>query len=133
MKLVVADASALAEYLLRTERGEEIRPVVEAEAHDLHTPFLCDVELAAVLRRGLLAGRMGDVRAREALTDYLDLPLERHGHPQLVSRALELRENFSAYDAVYVALAEGLGAALLTADRPLARATRRHTGVTVLP
>jgi predicted nucleic acid-binding protein len=76
---------------------------------------------------------MGDVRAREALTDYLDLPLERHGHPHLVSRALELRGNFSAYDAVYVALAEGVGATLLTADRPLARATRRHTGVAVLP
>lgn len=107
--------------------------MVEAEEHDLHAPSLCDVELTAVLRRGLLAGRLGSTRARAALADYLDLPLVRHGHRRLLGRVLELRENFSAYDAAYVALAEGLGAGLLTADRGLARATRRHTGVSVLP
>lgn len=106
---------------------------MEAEEHDLHAPSLCDVELAAVLRRGLLAGRLGGARARAALADYLDLPLVRHGHRGLLARILELRENFSAYDAVYVALAEGLGAELLTADRALARAARRHTEVAVLP
>lgn len=106
---------------------------MEAEGHDLHAPSLCDVELMAVLRRGLLAGRLGGARARAALADCLDLPLVRHGHRRLLSRVLELRDNFSAYDAAYVALAEELGAELLTADRALARAARRHTGVAVLP
>lgn len=110
-----------------------MRGVIETDEHDLHAPALCDVELTAVLRRGLLAGRLGSARARAVLADHLDLPLVRHGHRRLLPRILELRENFSAYDAVYVALAEGLGAALLTADRALARAARRHTGVAVLP
>lgn len=133
MKLVVADASALAEYLLRTDRGEHVAAVVEAPDHDLHAPSLCDVELAAVLRRALLRGRLRIGRARAALRDYLDLPLMRHGHRRSLRRALELRENFSMYDAVYVALAERLDAPLLTADRALARAVGDHTGVDPLP
>lgn len=106
---------------------------MEADEHDLHAPSLCDVELTAVLSRGLLTRRLGGARARDALADYLDLPLVRHGHRSLLARILELRDNFSAYDAAYVALAEDLGAELLTADRSLARAARRHTGVAVLP
>lgn len=65
--------------------------------------------------------------------DYLDLPLTRHGHQTVIGRILALRENFSAYDAVYVALAEGLHGDLLTADDSLARATRSHTTLYVLP
>lgn len=133
MRLVVVDASVLAEYLLRTERGEAPRTVVEAPGNDLHAPSLCDVEFTAVLRRALLARRLGIERARTALRDYLDLPLVRHGHRQLLARIVELRENFSAYDAAYVALAEALGAHLLTADVPLARAVQNHTDVPVLP
>lgn len=110
-----------------------MRAVVEGSEHDLHAPSLCDVELMAVLRRALLMERLDAVRARAALADYLDLPLVRHGHRPLLARILDLRENFSVYDAAYVALAEGLGAELLTADRALARAARRHTEVAVLP
>lgn len=132
MNFVVADASALAEYLLRTDRGERVKAVVEARSSDLHAPSLCDVELAAVLRRALLAGRLGIERARAALRDHLDLPLVRHGHRRSLARALELRENFTAYDAVYVALAERLDGSLLTADDALARAVVRHTGVRVV-
>lgn len=106
---------------------------MEAAGHDLHVPSLCDVELGAVLRRALLADRLGAGRARAALADYLDLPLVRHGHRRLLPRVLGLRENFSAYDAAYVALAEDLGAGLLTADRALARAVRSHTDLSVVP
>jgi predicted nucleic acid-binding protein len=63
--------------------------------------------------------------------DYLDLPLTRHGHEQVLSRILDLRDNFSAYDATYAALAEGLGALLLTADAHLARAVRARLRVTL--
>jgi predicted nucleic acid-binding protein len=132
VNLVVVDASALAEYLLRTDRGERMAPVVEAPHHDLHAPSLCDVELVAVLRRALRLGELGLERARAALRDHLDLPLVRHGHRRSLARALELRENFSAYDAVYVALAERLDAGLLTADRALARALGDHTDVPAL-
>lgn len=132
MKLVVVDASALAEYLLRTDRGERVAPVVESPDHDLHVPALCDVELVAVLRRALLSGRLGIDRARSALRDLLELPLVRHGHRRSLARMLELRENVSAYDAAYVALAERLDAALLTADAALARAAGDRTDVHVL-
>ncbi len=68
-------------------------------------------------------------RAAQAIEDYLDLPISRHGHQRLMDRALALRRNFSAYDAMYVALAELLGAELLTADAALAEAARTHTSV----
>lgn len=129
----MVDASALAEYLLRTERGREIVREIESPENDLHAPELCDVEVAAVLRRALLARRVGPRRARAALADHLDLPLARHPHRGILPRILQLRENFSAYDATYVALAEGLRAPLLTADGPLARAVGGHTEVEVLP
>lgn len=131
MKVVVADASAIAEYVLQTPRGVRLRPIVEAMEHDLHVPALCDVEIVAVLRRALLERRLGTRRAFEALEDYRELPLTRHGHLGLLSRALGLRSNFTVYDAVYVALAEQLGATLVTADRALAKAAVTNAHVPV--
>lgn len=75
---------------------------------------------------------MGTTRAGKALADYNDLPLTRHGHTMLVELVLDMRANFSAYDATCIALAERLGADLLTADAPLARAAAKHTGLRVL-
>ena len=98
---------------------------------DVHVPALCDVEVTAALRRGIAEKLVSLSRAEEALEDYLDLPLTRHGHQSLLSRVLQLRSNFSAYDATYVALAESLGAELLTADMPLLRAVETHTKISV--
>lgn len=132
MRRVVADASAFVEYLFRTPRAAAIGRVVEADDVELHVPALCDIELAAVVRRSLLATRVREHRAAEAILDYLDLPLTRHGHTALIARVVQLRSNFSAYDATYVALAEQLNAGLLTADDALGRAARSHTRVAVL-
>lgn len=129
MRSIVADASALVEYLLRTEQAKAIDGIVEDPDVDLHVPALCDVEVVAALRRALLSGRMSVNRAEAAVEDYLDLPLVRHSHERLLAPILRLRANFSAYDAAYVALAVGLGASLLTRDRRLQRAVRRHTEV----
>ncbi|CAN5651441.1 hypothetical protein BH24CHL9_BH24CHL9_11440 [soil metagenome] len=96
-------------------------------------PALCDVEVAAGLRRALLRDLASAERAALALEQYLLLPVNRHGHRALLPRVLELRSNFSAYDACYVALAEDLGAELLSADERLARAVRTHTSVAMLP
>jgi predicted nucleic acid-binding protein len=131
VRIVVADASAIAEYLLRTPQGVRVSPVIEATDHDLHVPALCDVEIAAVLRRLLLAGRLSEGRAHEALADYNDLPLTRHGHVTLLPRIVALRTNFTAYDAAYVALAESLPGSLVTADQRLARALAALGRVTV--
>jgi predicted nucleic acid-binding protein len=68
------------------------------------------------------------------VADFLDLPIERYPHTLLVPRVWELRHNFTAFDATYVALAEALeeDVPLLTSDRRLARAVRKHTDVEVL-
>jgi predicted nucleic acid-binding protein len=90
------------------------------------------VEVASGLRRGLLLGLLSERRAEEALGAYLDLPITRHGHQGLLIRMLQLRENFSAYDACYVALGERLGAHLLTGDERLARAVTMLLSLPVL-
>ena len=132
MTRLVIDASAVVEYLLRTPRGEQVEATLRDPAADLHTPALCDIEVAAALRRAMLAARLGPQRAAEALDDYFDLPLTRHGHQLLLERVLGLRNNFSAYDATYAALAERLQAALVTADERLARAVTTHLDVAAL-
>ena len=127
--MVVADASAVVELLLRTPRATSVEDVLADPESDVHVPALCDVEVAAALRRLVLSGVVSPRRCAEALADYGDLPVTRHGHLALLGRILELRENLTAYDAAYVALAERLGAMLLTADDRLRRAVATHTRV----
>ena len=127
--MIVADASALVDYLLRTRSGIEAERILTAPGVDLQVPALCDVEVAAALR-GLLVGHAMTVeRCEQAVAAYVDLPLTRHGHTALLPRVLHLRENMSAYDATYAALAERLDAPFLTSDRRLARAVTVHTTV----
>lgn len=128
----VLDASALVEFLLARERTTPFDDYIVPGA-DLHVPAICDVEVFAAIRRLVLAGSLDDEGARNAILDYVSLALGRHLHPRLLGRMYELRTNFSATDAGYVALAEALDADLVTADRSLARATSRHTRVRGLP
>lgn len=129
----MADASALVEFLLSPVTVETIAATIEARETDLHVPALCDVEVATALRRALLSRLLPLDRAREALRDYLDLPLTRHGHEAILLRVLDLRDNFSTYDAIYAALAEALDAPLLTADTGLTRAVKERLGILTLP
>ncbi len=117
---------------MRTARARLVQDVIEASDADLHAPALCDVEVVAALGRALRKGVMSEPRAALALEAYLELPLARHGHTGLLVRSLALRGNFTAYDAMYVALAERLGAELLSADAALVRAARRQTALDVI-
>lgn len=133
--MLVVDASALVELLLGRAAEAQVTQHFRAHDFDLHAPHIVGVEVASALRRIVAIGEADAPRATDALTDLLDLPLERYAHEALLPRAWTLRDNLSAYDAIYVALAEVLdegGAPLLTADRRLARAARAHSDVEVL-
>jgi predicted nucleic acid-binding protein len=95
----------------------------------LHAPHLLDVEVAQVIRRYAANGEIDQERGRAALDDLADLPLRRYPHDFLLPRVWNLRHNLTAYDAVYVALAEALDAALVTRDQRLAVATGHHARV----
>jgi predicted nucleic acid-binding protein len=95
----------------------------------LNAPHLLDVEVAHVIRRYSALGEIDAERGREALTDLGDLPLRRYRHDFLLPRVWDMRSSLTAYDAVYVALAEVLEAALLTRDRRLAGAAGRYVRV----
>jgi predicted nucleic acid-binding protein len=115
----VIDASAAAEYLLRTPLGLKLADLIEGAF--LLAPELLDVEVLSVLRRAVLRQQLAEQRAWLALTDLLDWPIDRIAHTVLVREAWQHRHNVSAYDAFYVAAARLYDAFLLTADGPLAR------------
>lgn len=120
--MIVLDASAALEMLLRTPVGERlIDRLLASPDTSLHAPHLLDLEVAQVLRRFVAQGSLAAKRAREALQDLADLPLERYSHELLLPRIWSLRRNLTAYDAAYVALAELLGATLVTLDVRLVR------------
>lgn len=120
--MIVVDASAALELLLNTRAAARVAARLFAPGETLHAPHLLDVEVAQVLRRYALAGELGGPRAFEALEDLADLPLSRYRHDLFLPRILELRHNVTAYDAVYLALAEALAAPLVTCDAALASA-----------
>jgi len=120
--VIVVDASALLEALLRTSSAKAVEDRLFTPHETLHAPHLLDVEVAQVIRRYAANGEIDSARGRLALEDLADLPLRRYPHDFLLPRIWELRNNLTAYDAAYVALAEALGAPLLTRDRRLAAA-----------
>jgi predicted nucleic acid-binding protein len=120
--VIVVDASALLEALLRTPAAKAVENRLFAPGQTLHAPHLLDVEVAQVIRRYAASGEIDSERGRMALTDLADLPLRRYPHDILLLRIWDLRNNLTAYDAAYVALAEALDAPLLTRDRRLAAA-----------
>jgi predicted nucleic acid-binding protein len=120
--MTVLDASALVELLLGTETGRKVAARIADPALAIHVPHLADVEVAQALRRYVREGALDADSAAAALEDLRSLDLERHGHEPLLDRVWALRDNMTAYDAVYVALAEALDGTLLTCDGRLARA-----------
>jgi predicted nucleic acid-binding protein len=130
--VIVVDASAVLEVLLQTPNAAALEDRLFAPGESLHAPQLLDVEVTQVLRRYAHADLLSPRRAREALDDLLDFPIARYPHAPFMSRAWELKDNLTAYDAVYVALAEGLQATLLTRDARLAKAPGLTTRVTVI-
>ena len=98
----------------------------------LAAPELVDLELLSAFRRLVGSGRMSEIRATTALTDFSELVITRSAHRPLLPRCWELRENLTPYDAAYVALAESLAVVLVTADNRLARAPGIRCAVELL-
>jgi predicted nucleic acid-binding protein len=128
----VVDASLLIEILLQTPLGARHTDRVLDSNESLHAPHLLDVEALQAIRRLTLARQISAVRAETALITLLDLPLHRHDHVPLLGRVWQLRASMTAYDATYIALAEGLPAVLFTADGRLARAHGHRAHVELL-
>lgn len=120
MTATVIDASVLVAALgIDSPHGHVIRELLRER--QLAAPALIDLEVASALRRLSSIGLVSSDRAQQALTDLLDIPINRIMHTPFLARCWELRENLTVYDAAYVAMAEELGVPLLTADARLSR------------
>ncbi len=118
--MIVVDAAALVDALTAAEGTEDLRADLAGE--DLHAPTLLDFEVVSALRGLTLGGQLSAARAHDALTDFDALPIRWWPSSAAFRlRAFTLRDNVTAYDAAYVALAEALECPILTRDRRLSR------------
>jgi predicted nucleic acid-binding protein len=122
--VIVLDASIVVELLTNSSLSDSLRSELLESGESFLVPHLLDVEVVSALRR-LVAGQRVDAhRTQQMLADLASLPAERYEHVPLLERVWELRHNFTAYDAVYIALAEAAGATLYTCDERLAKGHR---------
>lgn len=127
--MIVLDASAALELVLRTPSGSRIAQRIASPEETLHAPHLLDLEVTQVLRRYEASHMLSSERAEEALSDFVDLDVTRYPHHVLLERIWQLRRNATAYDAAYLALAEALEAILLTTDGRLASAAGHRASI----
>jgi len=130
--LIVVDAGVVANAVGDDGQDGRAARAVLRTAGGAAAPDLVDVETVAVLRRRWLAGAFTARRFAAAVEDLQQLPFDRHPCLALLRRAYELRANITAYDAVYVALAEAFGCDLVTVDGRLARAAGPRCDIVVL-
>ncbi|MGL5928977.1 MAG: type II toxin-antitoxin system VapC family toxin [Dermatophilaceae bacterium] len=126
--MIVVDASILASALVVD--GRAARRIAQDE---LHAPHLVDAEVAHAFRGRHLGGHLTQDVAAAAISALGQLHVIRHPHLPLLARAWALRHNLTIYDALYVALAEGLDAVLVTADARIAACPGLQASVEVLP
>jgi predicted nucleic acid-binding protein len=119
--MLVLDASIVLELILRTPKGALASKMILHAGEELHAPHVIDIELTHTLRRMVREKELEADAAEKSLDDFLDITLTRHAHTEFLSTIWSLRNALSAYDAVYVALAESVAAPLLTCDGRLSR------------
>lgn len=130
--MIIVDASFLVMLLADDDsHGKQTRE--RARGEELAAPHLIDLEIASVLRRSARGGGVTAQRASQALRDLADLNVERVAHATVLPRIWELRDNFTAYGACYVALAEVFRAPLLTFDAKLASGSGARCSFEVFP
>lgn len=117
----VVDASVLVELLSDGERKKAVEERLDAEEYALWAPHLIDAEVGHALRRGVRLGKFTTDAAGRALWEVDEIPIERVEHEHLIHVAWGLRDNFTFYDGLYVALALMLDEPLITFDARLDR------------
>lgn len=118
--MIVVDSAVVVDALTAADGVDDLHAYLAAE--ELHAPTLLDYEVLSALRGLTLGAHLSTARAQDVLTDFEDLSIQRWPSvDSLRRRAFQLRDNLSAYDAGYVALAEALECSLLTRDARLAR------------
>jgi len=126
--MIVLDASAAVQALLNDGQARFL-----AATESLHAQHLVDAEVLSALRRLVGAGTLTADDGARCVTTWSRIGVIRYAAGPLLERIWELRQTISAYDAMYVALAEQLDCALVTADARLSGAPGLRCAVTVLP
>ena len=117
--MIVLDASVVVELLTNGPLADLIGNQLAARDESVIVPHLMDVEVLRAFRRLAAGQRIDSHRSRQFLAALAALPAERYAHTPLIGRIWELRQNFTAYDAAYIALAEATGSVLYTCDEKL--------------
>ena len=126
--MIVADASVLMASLLGVGPTRDLLSTVQ-----VHVPHLVDTEVASALRKYVRVGRLKAPDGWRLLQTFRWMAVIRHGSFSMLDRVWELRDNLTAYDAAYVALAEAIDCPLVTADARISRAPGLRCVVTVVP
>jgi predicted nucleic acid-binding protein len=127
--MIVLDASVVVELLLNGPLANSLARDLARRGESYIVPHLLDVEVVSAIRR-LVSGRRLDAhRSEQLLTALAELPAERYAHTPLLGRVWELRQNFTAYAAVYIALAEATGSVLYTCDAKLSTGHRARVAL----
>jgi predicted nucleic acid-binding protein len=127
--VIVIESSAMVDALVDEPVNPELLALLADE--ELHAPALLDFEVASALRGHALGGKLDQARLDEAVEDFSAFRIERHHMTDLLGHILDLRENFTVYDATYVILAQALEAPLVTADAKMNEAKRVGVDVRV--
>lgn len=121
--MIVLDASLVVDFLMFAGRDRKLSKLFISQAGETFAPEILDLEVTQTLRRWTQRRALSPERASACIEILIDLPINRQPHRPFVSRIWQLRHSLTAYDAAYVALAEGLRAPLFTRDRKIAAAS----------
>ena len=122
--MIVLDASVVVELLTNGALADSIGNKLSGRDDSFIVPHLIDIEVVSAVRRLAAGRRIGADRSEQFLEGLAALPAERYSHLPLIGRIWELRHNFTACDAAYIALAEAMGAILYTCDAKLCEGHR---------
>ncbi len=122
--MIVLDASVVVELLTNGPLADSVRRDLDRRNESFLVPHLLDIEVTSALRNLIGGRRIDSHRSDQLLTALAALPAERYSHLPLLHRIWELRHNFTAYDAAYIALAEATNSVLYTTDSKLCKGHR---------